>query len=179
MVILNNRARAVPPLIDSTLRGISKGTLHVSSVFSYIVMSTLVIDVLVRFLTGKPIIGVFEVVSVCAVFLGFYGLPHMIVTDQEIRVDLISKRFTGKGASVLAIVYAILRVSAFALLTYGSWQAYAWNYQQSTLFGQTVELPFWIPWFLLSIILTLCSVVAVWTLVISVRRLKNGSTLNC
>jgi len=176
---LNNRVRALPSLIDGTLHGVSKGAMHVSSVFVYIVMTALVVDVLVRFLTDKPIVGVFEVVSVCAVFLGFYGLPHMMVTDQEIRVDLISKRFTGKGASVLAIVYAILRVAAFTLLTYGSWQAYVWNYQQSTLFGQTVELPFWIPWFLLSLILTLCSVVAVWTLVISARRLKNGSNLNC
>jgi len=160
-----------PSLIGRMVDRLAKGGLLTSAGVAYMVMAGVVVDVLLRYLVGRPIVGMYEAVTVCCVVLGFYGLPQTMVVKREIRVDIIARRFTGKGGSILEVVYAILGALVFGLLTYSSWKASAWTYQQKMLFGETVELPVCIPWFLIAMVATLCLMQSVRALVVGVHSL--------
>ena len=153
--------------IDSAVRWMAKGLMFLSGGFAYIVTVVVFVDISFRFLSGKPILGMYEAVTVCCVLLAFYGLPQVIVGKRQLRLDIVSRRFKGKGGSALGVIHEAFGVLLFGILAYMCWKEGLYNLQQHMIFGQAVQVPFVIPWALLGIVMTACFFVSIRSLVLS------------
>jgi len=161
------KLKAVMSPIDSAVRWIAKGLMFLSGGFVYIVTVVVVVDITVRFLTNKPIVGMYEAVTVCCVLLAFYGLPQVIVDKRQLHLDIVSRRFKGKGGSALGIIHAAFAVLLFGVLTYMCFKEGIYNLQQHMIFGVAVQVPYVIPWTFLAVVMTVCFFVSIRSLVLS------------
>lgn len=162
------KLKAVSSLLDRLVRRIAKGLMFLSGSFAYIVTVVVFVDISVRFLLGKPILGMYEAVTVCCVLLAFYGLPQVMVSKRQLRLDIVSRRFKGKGGSALGVMQETLTVLLFGILAYMCWKEGIYNLQQHMIFGVAVQVPFVIPWTLLGIVMTVCFFVSIRSLILSV-----------
>lgn len=73
-------------------------------------------DVLVRWITGRPLIGVFEISRVLFVPIIFMVLGLVQWSDRQVRVDVLVLRVTGRGRIAIRTLDQVLALIFFTIL---------------------------------------------------------------
>jgi TRAP-type C4-dicarboxylate transport system permease small subunit len=99
------------------------------------------IDVAVRWLTGRPITGVFEVASLMLVVAIFLPLGFMQYQKLHIRVDIISSHARGRWAASLDILDAVAGLIVFGLLIWAAAGEFLKAYRGNFRMRGIIEIP--------------------------------------
>jgi TRAP-type C4-dicarboxylate transport system permease small subunit len=75
-------------------------------------------DVILRWWTGVPITGVFEIAEILLLLMVFLSFPYLHFQSQEMSVDLLRSNVTGKIAKTFSFFDVVLSSAFFALLTW-------------------------------------------------------------
>lgn len=98
-------------------------------------------DVLIRWATGRPISGVFEVTSLMLVVAIFLPLGFMQYEKLHIRVDIISSRARGRWAAALDVLDAAAGILVFGLLLWAAAGEFLTAYRGSFRLRGIIEIP--------------------------------------
>lgn len=74
-------------------------------------------DVLVRWFTGRPIIGVFEVAESMLVYCAFFALAYVQFKNQQLSVDILSTRAKGRLGGALRVLDALASLLVYGAIT--------------------------------------------------------------
>jgi len=102
-------------------------------------------DVAMRWFSGRPFVGVFEISEVLLVLITFsaVGLVHM--ENRQLSVDILSSRARGRTAAGLRLFDAIIGILVFGLLVWKSWEEFGKAYAGGFLRRGMIEIPTTIP----------------------------------
>ncbi len=101
------------------------GALYVLAVIAGIcllviaVMTT--VDVTVRWLTGVPITGVYEIAQILLLTMTCLGLPYLHLQGRELSVDILRARAKGRVRKSLDALDHVVTVGFFVLLAWTAW----------------------------------------------------------
>jgi TRAP-type C4-dicarboxylate transport system permease small subunit len=87
------------------------------AVFLLCLAATVTTDVTVRWLTGRPIVGVLEIAEVALLSMTFLTLPYVHYLSKELNVDVLRSRATGVMGRSLSVLDVIASAAFFALLS--------------------------------------------------------------
>ncbi len=103
------------------------------------------IDVLMRWLIGTSIVGIFEVSQVALIAVTFLVLGYVQHTGQQLTVDILSARARGTLAIFLALLNSIVSLVIFGALLWSGiaeWlSAYSGGYMRRGL----IDIPNIVP----------------------------------
>ena len=99
------------------------------------------VDVLMRWFTGHPITGVFEIASLTLVVAIFFPLGFMQHQKLQIRVDMITSHARGRWAAALDLLDAVAGLLVFGLLLWAASKEFMKAYQGKFLLRGMVEIP--------------------------------------
>lgn len=118
-------------------------TIAAAILFLIAVMITL--DVLMRWLIGTSIVGIFEVSQVALIAVTFLVLGYVQHTGQQLTVDILSAKARGSVAVLLALLNSLLSLLIFGALLWAGiaeWlSAYSGGYMRRGL----IDIPTIIP----------------------------------
>ena len=157
--------------VESGLLWLSKVSWLSGSGIAYVVTLAICADVASRWITGSSILGMYEAISLAVVFLYVYGLPQSIVSGRQLRLDILTKHFTGRSKSGLDVMANVLLVAFFAIVTYYSWHEAVVSVREHAYFGSSIRVDRVYPWSLLGLILSVGLLVTIRSLVMSLRSL--------
>lgn len=109
------------------------------------------IDVFMRWLTGRPITGVFEFSGVILVMVTFLPLALVLFNNQQLRVDIAQEALSGKPASALSLLDALMGLIVFFLLLWIGVEELIKAYEGRFLLRGMIEIPTWIPIAMISV----------------------------
>ncbi len=102
-------------------------------------------DVMKRWITGKPIIGVFEISEVSFLILTFMALGLLKYLDREMIVDPIRARIKGRPKYALTIFAALLGLFFWGFITWLGWGDWLRAYQIHDVHMGLVAIPLVLP----------------------------------
>jgi TRAP-type C4-dicarboxylate transport system permease small subunit len=114
------RESAVDRLLDRLLSPVAAAAGTMLGVMSVMVTA----DVAIRWWTGRPVIGVFELAETMLVYATFLALAYVQLKNQQLRVDILSARAKGRLAGLLSLIEctaSIFVYGAIALYTGHEW----------------------------------------------------------
>jgi TRAP-type C4-dicarboxylate transport system permease small subunit len=98
-------------------------------------------DVLIRWTTGHPITGVFELSGLALVVVIFFSLGFMQYEKLQIRVDIITSHARGRWAAAVDLLEAAAGLTVFGLLLWAAGKEFLKAYQGSFLLRGMIEIP--------------------------------------
>jgi TRAP-type C4-dicarboxylate transport system permease small subunit len=102
-------------------------------------------DVMVRWLTGRPIIGVFEIAEVLFVLVTFFAVALVYRDDRQLRVDALSALARGRTAASLRLLDGIAGLLFFFVVLWTGGAEWLKAYLGGFLRRGLVEIPSAIP----------------------------------
>lgn len=102
-------------------------------------------DVTTRWLTGRPIVGVFEVTTVVLVLVTFFPLALVQFRNQQLRVDIVAEHVKGRGRAMLDLVDAAAGLCVFGLLLWAASEEFVKAYEGGFLLRGMIVIPTAIP----------------------------------
>lgn len=127
------------------LERLLKGAAQLGGVLLLVLASMITVDVFVRWITGRPIIGVFEIAEILLLVTTFLAMGLLHYRNRELRVDLLSGRARGVTARVLSSLDSLLALAFFALLLWSGIR----EWQDAVAYGAVrrglVEIPSTVP----------------------------------
>lgn len=103
------------------------------------------VDVLLRWILGRSIVGVFEISSVLLVMATFFPLGLVFFRGEQLRVDIIFEWVKGRPASLLSLLDVAIGVVVFGLLLWIATGEFQKAYSGRFLLRGMIEIPTWIP----------------------------------
>lgn len=98
-------------------------------------------DVLIRWATGRPITGVFELASLVLVAVIFFPLGFMQYQKLQIRVDIVTTHARGRWAVALDLLDAVAGLLVFGVLLWAASNEFVKAYQGGFLLRGMIEIP--------------------------------------
>lgn len=98
-------------------------------------------DVLVRWLTGRPIIGVFEIAEVLFVLVTFLAVALVYQDDRQLRVDALSGLARGRTAASLRLLDGVAGLLFFGVVVWTGGAEWLKAYLGGFLRRGLVEIP--------------------------------------
>lgn len=89
------------------------GTMSLLFIMMYIVCS-----VLSRFLTGKPLLGTFELGSTFLPLIAAFYYGNTEIYDRHIRATIIFERFSSRSQHMLDALYALIGALIFVIVSW-------------------------------------------------------------
>lgn len=86
----------------------------------FIMMVSITVDVGLRFLVGKPIIGVVELNRTLLVVVVFFTLGYAQVRKQHINVEFLINKLSEKRKSLTLTLNTLLALVIITMITYGA-----------------------------------------------------------
>lgn len=160
---------------EQALRGVLMAFAYVGAVGLLALSVMVTADVALRWLTGRPFVGVFELSEVLLVLVTFSAVGLVHLDNRQLSVDIVAVRAKGKMAAALRIFDALVGILVFGLLLWKSWEEFWKAVHGGFLRRGMIEIPTAIP--LGFIVLgALCIVVSLlFILWRSVRQLSGGA----
>jgi len=110
--------------------------------FGLLVLSVmLTVDVLFRWITGRPFVGVFEISQVLLVLVTFSAVGAVHSDNRQLSVDILSARAKGKTAKFLRLFDASIGIIVFGVLLWKSWEELLKAIQGKFLLRGMIEIP--------------------------------------
>lgn len=131
-------------------------------------------DVAVRWATGRPLIGVFEIAETMLVYCTFLALAYVQLKNQQLRVDILSSRARGRLAGLLNLLECVASIfvyGAIALFTGHEWFK---AHQGGFLRRGMLEIPTTYLLTPITIGAALVALVLLWQLVKACRQIATG-----
>ncbi len=148
-------------LVDKTLEVASRWGVYLSGGLAYMVSVGILIDILLRLIVGQTFVGLFEVISLLAAFLYFYGLPRVTLLGSHLYLDIVIRRFSGKTLAAVQMILDLLMAVLFIWVgTYAGIQIYQYITKPS-YFGRAIQVPYSYHWIVLTIVLLLTALVGI------------------
>jgi TRAP-type C4-dicarboxylate transport system permease small subunit len=97
-------------------------------------------DVFLRKVLSKSILGTVEITEFMMVILVFFGLAQAEVVNGNVRVDILTKRFSEKTQQIIEVISQFCCFILFVLLTW-----YAFDYAVGKIGSGEVSQDLWIP----------------------------------
>ena len=117
----------------------------VSGIALFCLAAMITVDVFVRWLTGRPFIGVFEVSQVILVVVTFLAIGLVQYRQRQLRVDIFSARAKGLPARFLTALDCVVGLAFFGLLLWTGGLEWVKAYTGGYLRRGMVEIPTAIP----------------------------------
>lgn len=117
----------------------SNNLVFLSGVILCFTMCISVADVIMRNL-GKPIMGVYEVVSIFGGFLAGLALPHSFLQKAHVRVDMFVERFSPLVQAALEKITRVLVLLFFIIAIYFLGKM-AWTLASTNTVSATLGVP--------------------------------------
>ena len=99
-------------------------------------------DILGRVLFSFPITGVPEIVKVSIVAIVWLQIPHTLKIGGHLRSDVVLRRLSGRGRSILNLFAYALGALVFGLLVFSGWDTMILAWEIGEFEG---ELPVRVP----------------------------------
>jgi TRAP-type C4-dicarboxylate transport system permease small subunit len=120
-------------------------TSRIGGVVLFLIAVTIFIDVMKRWVTGRPLIGIYESTQVALVLVTFFLLPTVQYYGRQLSVDVLYAHTHGRLAGLLRFVECFFSLCIFSALLFTTWDEF-WK----ALFGRflrrgMVEIPQTIP----------------------------------
>ncbi|MGI6853588.1 TRAP transporter small permease [Mesorhizobium sp. 1B3] len=103
------------------------------------------VDIMLRWIVGRSIVGVFEISSVLLVMATFLPLGLVLFRNEQLRVDIIFEWVRGPAASLLSLVDVATGLAVFGLLLWIATEEFQKAYDGRFLLRGMIEIPTWIP----------------------------------
>ena len=133
-------------------------------------------DVLVRWITGRPLIGVFEISRILFVPIIFMVLGLVQWTDRQVRVDVLILRVTGRGRIAVRTLDQVLALMLFTILLVTGAESWLEAVQRNFVDMGMLEIPQAIPIGFMVFGVFLLVVSLILLLIRSVRQFIDGTT---
>jgi TRAP-type C4-dicarboxylate transport system permease small subunit len=101
-------------MIEAGLRLLAK----LAACLLFAISVSVTVDVIVRTVTGAPIVGVFEFNQLFLLATIFLGLPYLHYRGRELSVDILRSKARGATGRVLHTLDGIVSVAFMALLAW-------------------------------------------------------------
>jgi len=90
----------------------------VGCVLIYMMVALVTVHVFGRFLLGKPILGVIELVELAMVIIAFFAIPYTAMMRGHVRVDVVTSRLPRHIQAILGSITLFLSAGIWGVLTY-------------------------------------------------------------
>ena len=127
---------------ESWVKPISRFMSHVASVVLFLMMVLTILDVVLRKLLSKSILGTVEVTEFMLVFVIFLTLALTQIMNGHVKVDLVMSRF---GERAQGIVDMITQLICFILTVVITWSTLI--YSEKMRLSHEVSQDLWLPVF--------------------------------
>jgi TRAP-type C4-dicarboxylate transport system permease small subunit len=139
------------------------------------VMSVMVtVDVAIRWSTGRPLIGVFELTETMLVYATFLSLAYVQLRNQQLRVDILSSRARGRLAGVLNLVECVASIFVYGAIAFYTGQEWVKAFYGGFLRRGMLEIPTTVLLSPIAVGAALVVLVLVWQLIKSGRQIVTG-----
>lgn len=131
-------------------------------------------DILGRVLFSFPITGVPEIVKVSIVAIVWLQIPHTLKIGGHLRSDVVLRRLSGRGRSILDLFAYVLGALVFGLLVFSGWDTMIMAWEIGEFEG---ELPVRVPTYpLRSIVLLGAALTCLQFLLMAAEVVREMST---
>ncbi len=127
-------------LVQKFLYPIPKIMSRIGSFFLFLMMFLTIADVFVRKVFSKSILGTVEITEFMMVILVFFGLAQAEVVNDNVRIDIITNRFSDKSRQIIEVITQFYCFILFVLMTW-----YAFDYAVGKIGSGEVSQDLWIP----------------------------------
>ncbi|MFC1580863.1 TRAP transporter small permease [Thermodesulfobacteriota bacterium] len=93
---------------------------HVSSLILFLMMILTILDVVLRKMASKSILGTVELTEFMLVILVFFALAQTETLDGHVKVDLIMSRFSKRVQSIMDMITQFVCFILSLLITWSS-----------------------------------------------------------
>jgi len=116
-------------------------------------MLLVVVNVILRKVFGRPILGTYEFTGFFSVMIISFGLAYCLVVNAHIAVDFIVEKFKTKTQGIIDIITGIF---VFVFMTVFTWKVFdfATKILKSKQLSPTTQFPFYIFIYLMGICFT-------------------------
>ena len=130
---------------ESGLVKLLSWTSRLGAIILFLVASGIFLDVVKRWFTSRPVIGVYEGVEVSMVIVTFLLLPTVQYYGRQLSVDIVYAHTRGRLSAFMRFFQTFFSLCVFSALLYATWNEFL-----KALFGRflrrgIVEIPSALP----------------------------------
>ena len=106
-------------------------------------MVLVVVNIILRAVFGKPILGTYEFTGFLSVIIISFGLAYVLMVDAHIAVDFIVEKFRPRTRNIIDTVVGIF---VLALMSVFTWNVltYAIKVMNNNQLSPTTQTPFYV-----------------------------------
>jgi len=138
---------------------ISRLSALVGQVIIVIMTLLITVDVLGRYIIGRSTLIATEVSGYALVALSFLGLAYAERTGRNIKIDILTKRFSPSVQKKLHLIVSVVSTLFIAWLTWVTMGPVIGNFNAQTTSVTILKVPMWIPYFTIPIGYTMLTIV--------------------
>lgn len=124
---------------------IINGFLSIAMVALLVMMLTIVCDVFMRYVFNTPITGAYDIVEISLIIVVFYSLGAIIISLQEILIDLIDHLVSPRTVVFLQRFSALLSTAILIFIFVSMMTPAIQSYQYGEM-RLELNMPTWIMW---------------------------------
>ncbi len=116
-------------------------------------MLLVVVNVILRTVFGRPILGTYEFMGFISVLIISFGLSYCLLANAHIAVDFIVEKFNPKTQGVIDTITGI---SVFLFMSFFTWKVFdhATTILKSRQLSPTTQFPFYIVIYIMAVCFT-------------------------
>jgi tripartite ATP-independent transporter DctM subunit len=99
------------------------------------------VDVILRYIFNRPIIGVYELVSMLMVAVAYLGIAHTQDEKAHVAADLVTARLAPKSRLIVETTAIILSIGLFIILIWRSAVQTSWFLETGNQASRFIPLP--------------------------------------
>jgi|HigsolmetaAR203D_1030402.scaffolds.fasta_scaffold01682_9 TRAP-type C4-dicarboxylate transport system permease small subunit len=129
--------------VDNYFRKVELFLLAISCISMFGVMVLVTIDVLLRNLFNRPIIGVFEIVSISLIGIIVFGFSYVQSTREHIIIEVFTQKLPMRYQNVLNVCGCLIGLFVFGILAWLSVDYTISSYQNREYTMGLLRIPLW------------------------------------
>ena len=145
--------------LDSVMNKVSRVLAYVAALCTASIMLVIVLDLGFRTITGRSLVGAFEVVVMLVVCVVFLGLPYAERSGTAVRVTLLTDRLGIRVANAVRLVSMSFAFAATVWFTWASYGSLGSSVRGAEYMAGFVKFPTWPMRLLIAIGFTALSIV--------------------
>jgi len=120
MAFTNQRGKRLK--ITKYLEGVFVVTIKAMAIFAgvllFLLMLTVSVDVIMRYLVKRPMFWVGELVEYALLYITFVGTPWVLKEDGHVKVDILIKRMGSQKRKIFNVIASLIGIFVCVILTY-------------------------------------------------------------
>lgn len=142
----------VPSHNERVHAGIERVCNALGLVSLFAMMALITMHAILRYLFNSPIPGTVTIVSIYLIPTGiFLTMPSLQRKNGNIGVEIVSKRFSTLQSSLVDLVWQVVAVLIFSVVTWGAYKQMMSLYSNSVteLLGGGTSVPVYVSWLMM------------------------------